>query len=290
MEALGDGISINQASFSWSEDIEATPALKNLTLNIPKRSLVGVIGRIQYKCCRLTLMSQGDIAYASQDALIQNVAVKQNILFLNNYDFKLYRRVLENCSLELDLIILPGGDMTEIGEKGVNLSGGKKQRVNLARAVYQNRYIYLLDDSLSAVEAHVGRHIFQHIVGYPQAQSDISPVYPYMCHNGSVGCQTRVLVTHALSVLPETDLVVVMEGGQVREMGTYQDLLARPDGALALLMEEHAQQLIQDQKNAPSKTEEIQRQVNIQSSPLLHQLKLLFDKFERLLKAHLFHR
>ncbi|UYV79766.1 ABCC3, partial [Cordylochernes scorpioides] len=117
MEALGDRISINQASFSLSEDIEATSALKNLTLNIPKRSLVGVIGRIQYKCCRLNLMSQGDIAYASQEAWIQNATVKQNILFLKNYDSKLYRRVLENCSLKSDLIILPGGDMTEIGEK-----------------------------------------------------------------------------------------------------------------------------------------------------------------------------
>ncbi|UYV79763.1 ABCC3 [Cordylochernes scorpioides] len=104
MEALGDRISINQASFSLSEDIEATSALKNLTLNIPKRSLVGVIGR-------------GDIAYASQEAWIQNATVKQNILFLKNCDSKLYRRVLENCSLKSDLIILPGGDMTEIGEK-----------------------------------------------------------------------------------------------------------------------------------------------------------------------------
>ncbi|UYV79762.1 ABCC1, partial [Cordylochernes scorpioides] len=296
--STGDAIPINQASFSWSEDIKATPALKNLTLNIPKGSLVGVIGRVGSG--KSTLLSailgevtkvsgsidlQGDIAYASQKAWIQNATVKQNILFLKNYDSKLYRRVLQNCSLKSDLAILPGWDMTEIGEKVaiwistrlksyvhstfkipfkeiifiiVNLSGGQKQRVSLARAVYQNRNIYLLDDPLNAVDAHVGRHIFQHVIGYPQAQGDISTVCPYMCHNGGVGCQTRVLVTHALSVLPETDLVVVMEGETGLGDGTYQDLLARPDGALALLMEEHVQQLLQDQKNVPSETEEIQ--------------------------------
>ncbi|UYV73326.1 ABCC1 [Cordylochernes scorpioides] len=117
-------------------------------------------------------------------------------------------------------------------------------RVSLARAVYQNRDIYLLDDHLSAVDTHVGRHIFQRVIG----------------PKGILKHKTRVLVTHALSVLPETDLVAVMEGGEVREIGTYQDLLARPDGALALLMEEHAQQLLQDQKNVPSESEEIQRQ------------------------------
>ncbi|UYV79760.1 ABCC2 [Cordylochernes scorpioides] len=280
--STGDAIPINQASFSWSEDIKATPALKNLTLNIPKGSLVGVIGRVGSGKSTLLSAILGEVTKVSGSIDLQTYLditgryrlcltksldpechCQKNILFLKNYDSKLYRRVLENCSLKSDLAILPGWDMTEIGEKvaiwistrlksyvHMNLSGGQKQRVSLARAVYQNRNIYLLDDPLNAVDAHVGRHIFQHVIGYPQAQGDISPVCPYMCHNGGVGCQTRVLVTHALSVLPETDLVVVMEG--------EQDLLARPDGALALLMEEHVQQLLQDQKNVPSETEEIQ--------------------------------
>ena len=72
-------------------------------------------------------------------------------------------QVLEACALEADLTQLAGGDNTEIGEKGINLSGGQKQRINLARAVYANKDLYLLDDPLSAVDAHVGKHIFEQV-------------------------------------------------------------------------------------------------------------------------------
>merc|ERR1719258_973888 len=100
-----------------------------------------------------------------------------------------YQRVLEACALLPDLAILPGGDMTQIGEKGINLSGGQKARVALARACYAQAPTLLLDDPLSAVDAHVGRHIFQHVLG----------------PNGLLAGTTRILVTHQTQYLPHAD-------------------------------------------------------------------------------------
>ena len=107
---------------------------------------------------------QGSVAYVSQQAWIQNATVKDNILFGKTFDLQLYNQVIEACALKADLDILPGGDQTEIGEKGINLSGGQKQRVSLARAVYNGADIYLMDDPLSAVDSHVGKHIFEKII------------------------------------------------------------------------------------------------------------------------------
>ncbi len=107
----------------------------------------------------------GSVSYAAQQAWIQNATLKDNILFGNELDEIKYRGVIEACALATDFKILPAGDRTEIGEKGINLSGGQKQRVSLARAVYNDSDIYLFDDPLSAVDAHVGKHIFDNVVG-----------------------------------------------------------------------------------------------------------------------------
>ena len=107
----------------------------------------------------------GNVSYAAQQAWILNATLKDNILFGNEYIESKYNNVLEACALIADLNILPAGDRTEIGEKGINLSGGQKQRVSLARAAYNNSEIYLLDDPLSAVDAHVGKHIFDKVIG-----------------------------------------------------------------------------------------------------------------------------
>ena len=106
----------------------------------------------------------GNIAYVPQQAWMQNATVKDNILFGKVYNKAKYEGVIDACALRSDLKILPGGDSTEIGEKGINLSGGQKQRVSLARAVYNDAEIYLLDDPLSAVDSHVGKHIFEEVI------------------------------------------------------------------------------------------------------------------------------
>ena len=111
------------------------------------------------------LMMHGTTAYVSQQAWIQNETVKENILFGKKYDEQFYNQVIQVCSLIVDFNIMPAGDTTEIGEKGINLSGGQKQRISLARSVYSNADIYLLDDPLSAVDAHVGKSIFDQVIG-----------------------------------------------------------------------------------------------------------------------------
>ncbi len=105
----------------------------------------------------------GSTAYVPQQAWIQNATLKNNILFNLDLDEKYYDRCVSACSLLPDLDIMPSGDQTEIGEKGINLSGGQKQRISLARALYSNADIYLLDDPLSAVDAHVGKSIFDKV-------------------------------------------------------------------------------------------------------------------------------
>lgn len=151
----------------------------------------------------------GKIAYVSQQAWIQNATLQDNILFGKELNKSLYKKIIEACALKPDFDMLPAGDQTEIGEKGINLSGGQKQRVSLARAVYANADIYFLDDPLSAVDSHVGKHIFEKVIG-PE---------------GLLKNCTRVLVTHGITYLPQTDKIVVLKDGEVSEIGTYQELL-----------------------------------------------------------------
>ena len=112
-----------------------------------------------------TINIYGTIAYAQQLAFIQNATLRENILFGKEYNKDFYNKVVKLCCLESDLNLLPNGDQTEIGEKGINISGGQKQRINLARCVYSEADIYILDDSLSAVDANVGKQIFDGVIG-----------------------------------------------------------------------------------------------------------------------------
>uniref|UniRef100_A0A8D0HCQ5 Canalicular multispecific organic anion transporter 1 n=1 Tax=Sphenodon punctatus TaxID=8508 RepID=A0A8D0HCQ5_SPHPU len=171
------------------------------------------------------LPPQGSVAYVPQQAWIQNATLKDNILFGSVLEETRYHQVLEACALLPDLQLLPGGDLTEIGEKGINLSGGQKQRVSLARAVYSDADIYLLDDPLSAVDAHVGRHLFEKVLG----------------PDGLLQHKTRVLVTHSVSFLLQTDEIVVLEAGAVSEHGSYGTLLAN-GGTFAQLLKTYGNQ------------------------------------------------
>lgn len=107
----------------------------------------------------------GSVAYAPQLAYIQNETLQNNILFGNEYNEDYYNEIVKLCCLETDFNLLRHRDQTEIGEKGINISGGQKQRINLARCIYSNADIYMLDDPLSAVDANVGKKIFDGIIG-----------------------------------------------------------------------------------------------------------------------------
>uniref|UniRef100_A0A1B6GCW0 ABC-type glutathione-S-conjugate transporter n=2 Tax=Cuerna arida TaxID=1464854 RepID=A0A1B6GCW0_9HEMI len=185
--------------------------------------------------------TKGSIAYVPQQAWIQNATLKDNILFGQAYEPNNYTKITRACALQQDFDMLPAGDMTEIGEKGINLSGGQKQRVSLARAVYSNSDIYLLDDPLSAVDSHVGKHIFENVIG----------------HKGVLKKKTRILVTHAITYLPEVDLIVVLKEGQVTESGTYKELLAQK-GAFADFLVQYLQEAgEEDQVDLPEEMTEL---------------------------------
>uniref|UniRef100_A0A8C5NMJ0 ABC-type glutathione-S-conjugate transporter n=1 Tax=Junco hyemalis TaxID=40217 RepID=A0A8C5NMJ0_JUNHY len=161
-------------------------------------------------------------AYVPQQAWVLNASVEDNILFGKEMDETWFNRVTEACALHPDLETFPAGQKSEIGEKGINLSGGQKQRVSLARAVYQRAAIYLLDDPLAAVDAHVGQHIFEHVLG----------------PNGLLKDKTRVLVTHTINILPQVDNIVFLVDGMISESGSYQELLQR-NGAFADFLRSH---------------------------------------------------
>uniref|UniRef100_A0A2K6RZG7 Multidrug resistance-associated protein 1-like n=1 Tax=Saimiri boliviensis boliviensis TaxID=39432 RepID=A0A2K6RZG7_SAIBB len=220
---IGDhAIGFTDASFSWDE--RGIPILKDLNLKIPEGALVGVVGQVgSGKSSMLSailgemekltgvVQRKGSVAYVSQQAWIQNCTLQENILFGSVMNEEFYEQVLEACALLPDLEQLPKGDQTEIGERGVTISGGQQHRVSLARAVYSRADIYLLDDPLSAVDVHVGKQLFEKVIG----------------SLGLLKNKTRILVTHNLTLLPQMDLIVVMESGRVAQMGTYQELLSK---------------------------------------------------------------
>ncbi|XP_028034268.1 multidrug resistance-associated protein 1 isoform X4 [Bombyx mandarina] len=227
-------IVIENGNFTWGEK-DADPVLKNINLNVPRGSLVAIVGAVgSGKSSLLAAMlgemnkisgrvnTHGSIAYVPQQAWIQNATLQDNILFGKPLQQQSYNNVINVCALKPDFDVLPGGDQTEIGEKGINLSGGQKQRVSLARAVYHEADNYLLDDPLSAVDSHVGKHIFDKVIGPAGLLKD----------------RTRVWVTHNVSYLAQTDLVVVLRDGQVSEAGSYQHLLEKK-GAFADFLLHH---------------------------------------------------
>ncbi|KAG0024375.1 hypothetical protein BGZ80_003720 [Entomortierella chlamydospora] len=208
--------------------------LRNINLTIQEGAITIVVGRVgQGKSSLLsaiigemyklhgTIRVRGKVAYVPQQAWIINATLRDNILFGSAFDQERYRQVLETCGLEPDLAVLPAGDMTEIGERGINLSGGQKQRVSLARAAYQDADIYLLDDPLSAVDAHVDRHLWENLIG----------------PNGILKDKARVLVTHGIHHLEHVDQIVVVKEGEIAEVGRYEDLMAAKQSFYQLIEE-----------------------------------------------------
>lgn len=201
---------------------EKSPTLTNINLEFKQGMLAAIVGRVgQGKSSLLnaiigdmykykgSVRIYGRMAYVPQQAWILNATVRDNILFGNAFDQARYDLVLTVCGLLPDMEILPAGDQTEIGERGINLSGGQKQRVCLARATYDDADLYLLDDPLSAVDAHVAQHLWKNLLG----------------PNGFLKTKTRILVTHAVQFLGDTDRIVVLKDGQINETGQYHELM-----------------------------------------------------------------
>lgn len=229
----------SSGSVSKSETLRETKvhsnfALRDVNLKIEKGHLVAVVGsvgsgkssllsaivgelkRLDKETSRI--ITQGSIAYCPQQAWIQNSTVEANILFGSSMNRMRYENVLGSCALLPDLKMLPDGDQTQIGEKGVNISGGQRQRLSLARAAYSKVGTVLLDDPLSAVDAHVGKLLFEN------------------CICGIMRGRTRILVTNQLHILPQVDSIIVMDRGRIVERGTFAELKDVPGGVLRRLL------------------------------------------------------
>ncbi|KAL2057140.1 hypothetical protein ABVK25_002879 [Lepraria finkii] len=194
--------------------------LHGVDFSVGRNELIAVIGGVGSGKSSLLAALAGDMrrtngsitmgatrAFCPQYAWIQNTSVKENILFSKDYDRRWYESVVDACALRPDLEMLPNGDLTEIGERGITVSGGQKQRLNIARAIYFNSDIILMDDPLSAVDAHVGRHIFDNAI----------------C--GLLKDKCRILATHQLHVLSRCDRIIWMQEGRIETIDTFANLM-----------------------------------------------------------------
>ncbi|EXJ72334.1 uncharacterized protein A1O5_04838 [Cladophialophora psammophila CBS 110553] len=215
-------VSIKDATFTWDKN-SGKNVLQNINFNANKGELTCIVGRVGagkssllqamlgdlYKISGETVV-RGRIAYAAQSAWIMNASVKENIVFGHRWDPHFYEQTVNACALVDDFRQLPDGDQTEVGERGISLSGGQKARLSLARAVYARADVYLMDDVLSAVDQHVGRHLINNVLG----------------PNGLLSGKARVLATNAITVLKEADYMYLLREGTILERGTYQQLMA----------------------------------------------------------------
>ncbi|KAK2963510.1 Multidrug resistance-associated protein [Blattamonas nauphoetae] len=195
------------------------PTLVDINITIPKGSLTMIVGEVGCGKSSLgaaivgdmqrnagTIRMDGRITYCPQTAWINNNTVRGNITFNADYDEEKYWNTVRVCALEPDFKIFAAGDETAIGEKGVNLSGGQKARIQLARAVYSDKDIYILDDPLSAVDAHVGRYLMDN------------------CICGVLKGKTVILMTNQLQFLDRADKILVLDNGRITAQGTYAEI------------------------------------------------------------------
>jgi ATP-binding cassette subfamily C (CFTR/MRP) protein 1 len=223
VEEQGDeSISVRDGTFSWDRYANRN-ALEDINFTAAKGELTCVVGRVGAGKSSFLQALLGDLwkvrgqvvvhgatAYVAQQPWVMNASVKENILFGHRYDSMFYEQTVKACALLEDFAQLPDGDETEVGERGISLSGGQKARLTLARAVYARADIYLLDDCLSAVDQHVGRHLIDNVFG----------------REGLLKGKTRVLATNSIPVLIEADYICMIREGKIIERGTYDQLMA----------------------------------------------------------------
>ena len=248
-ETVGAGeesVRIRDATFTWDKDQERN-VLHDIHLSAHKGELQCIVGRVGagkssmlgtmlgdlYKI-KGEVVLRGTSAYVAQSPWIMNASVRENIVFGYRWDPTFYDKTIHACALIEDFASLPDGDQTEVGERGISLSGGQKARVTLARAVYARADIYLLDDVLSAVDQHVGRHLIDNVLG----------------PKGLLASKTRILATNSIPVLMEANYIQLLRDGRIIERGTYEQLMAMK-GEIAQLIKTSS-----SEESTPSESEE----------------------------------
>ncbi|URD84906.1 ABC transporter transmembrane region [Musa troglodytarum] len=217
-------VEIDNGRFSWNQD-SYYPTLENIQLKVNRGMKVAICGTVgsgksSLLSCILgeipklggSVKIRGSKAYVSQSPWILSGNIRENIVFGNPFDNEKYDKTIEVCALKKDFELFANGDLTEIGERGINMSGGQKQRIQLARAVYQDADIYLLDDPFSALDAHTGTQLFKD------------------CLLGVLRDKTVIYITHQVEFLPVADLILVMKDGKVAQAGLFDELLRQNIG------------------------------------------------------------
>lgn len=244
-------VKITDASFVWTtkkhfetttdEPEETRYALKDINFTARKGQLTCIVGRVGagkttllksiigeipiVKDGKQSVSVNGSVAYCAQSPWILNSSIRENILFGKRYDKQFYNQTIEACQLLSDFEVLPNGDATLVGEKGISLSGGQKARVSLARAIYSRADVFLLDDVLSAVDAHVGKKI---------TNSVLAP-------GGILASKTLILATNSVKILRIAQQTVFLKDQQIIERGTFDELMASK-GEVSKLMTEFAKE------------------------------------------------
>ncbi|XP_072319130.1 ATP-binding cassette sub-family C member 10 [Eucyclogobius newberryi] len=222
-QALNQDLDQDYGSESPEREAKGSLLLQGLDLHVTKGSLIVIVGKVGSGKSSLLAALAGELnrlsgilfvagrdlgfGLASQESWIQHASVRDNVLFGKDYDPEFYQRVVEACALSDDLNVLPNGDRTEVGENGVTLSGGQKARLALARAVYMDKEIYLLDDPLAAVDADVAEHLMKR------------------CVMDLLKEKTRILCTHRIEFVDKADLVILMEDGKIINTGPPSEIV-----------------------------------------------------------------
>ncbi|KAL4446581.1 hypothetical protein ABPG74_005519 [Tetrahymena malaccensis] len=257
------------SNFTSFWDPNSTAVLKNVTWSIKNGNFYGIVGKVGSGKSTLlqvildevphiqgSIKKKGTASYVEQEPYIFCGKFKENILFGKPYEHKFYNEVIKACCLDQDIEILPNGDETEIGERGVNLSGGQKARLSLARAVYSRNDIYLLDDPLSAVDSKVASNIYEN------------------CLNGILKNKTVLLVTHQIHFTKTCNEIIILDQGKITHKGTFYDL----ENILLSMsnQENYSQNKVSHQFIQPNPQRENQEQTYIQQLTCQKQEK--FDK------------
>jgi ATP-binding cassette subfamily C (CFTR/MRP) protein 1 len=229
-----EAVSIQDGTFLWERKPEYKIALGNINYSARKGELACVVGRVG--CGKSSLLQamlgdlhksqgsvtvKGKVAYVAQVPWIMNASVKENILFGCKDDPEFYQRTIKACALEDDFAILPKGDETQVGEKGISLSGGQKARLSLARAVYARADVYLMDDPLSAVDEHVGRHIIDNVLG----------------SEGLLSSKCIILATNSIPVLSHANTICMISAGRIVECGEFANVMENKGAIYQLITE-----------------------------------------------------
>ncbi|XP_058723952.1 ABC transporter C family member 8-like [Vicia villosa] len=255
-----NAVEIQDGNFIWDHE-SVSPTLADVNLEIKWKHKIAVCGPVGAGKSSLLYAILGEIpkisgtvnvggtfAYVSQSSWIQSGTVQDNILFGKPMDKTRYEKAIKACALDKDINDFSHGDLTEIGQRGINMSGGQKQRIQLARAVYNDADIYLLDDPFSAVDAHTAAILFNE------------------CVMTALREKTVILVTHQVEFLSDVDTILVMEGGKVIQSGNYESLLTAGT-AFELLVSAHKDTITElNQDNENKRDSEVEVLSNPQNS------------------------